>query len=44
MSDKRLKNTNLSFYQQELVRKLFEKVMDKESKYSFFFYIEISLI
>ena len=36
MTDKRLKNTNASFYQQELVNKSFEKVMDKESKYSFF--------
>ena len=36
MTDKRLKNTNVSFYQQELVNKSFEKVVDKESRYSCF--------
>ena len=36
MTDKRLRNTNVSFYQQELVFKSFENIVDKESTYSCF--------
>ena len=36
MADKILKNTDVSFYQQELVNKSLEKVVNKESTYSCF--------
>ena len=36
MTEKRLKNTDVSIYQQELVNKSLEKVVDKESTCSCF--------